>query len=242
MIRSLVKELLHYINLDIRRYSIENSHDLRRQQLFELLNIDLVLDVGANSGQYGKQLRKGGYKGKILSFEPITSVYNDLKNKADTDGNWDCIKTALGNSTKDIAINISKNLASSSILEMESKHLDDAPESVYISKEIVRQTTLDNIVLSQEIYKKSNIYLKIDTQGYEMQVLTGAEQSFEYIKAIEVELSLVPLYHGQALLPEISDLLYSRGYVLYSINDVFVSKKNGQVLQIDGLFVKNELI
>ena len=79
MIRSLVKELLHYINLDIRRYSIVNSHDLRRRKVLDLLGIDLVLDVGANSGQYAKMLRKDGYNGKILSFEPISTVYNELK-------------------------------------------------------------------------------------------------------------------------------------------------------------------
>lgn len=242
MIHSLIKGLFHYINLDIRRYSIANSHDLRRQQLLGSITIDLVLDVGANSGQYGKQLRKDGYKGKILSFEPIASVYNDLKNRVGADGNWDCIKTAIGNSTDDVTINISRNLVSSSILEMEAKHLENAPESLYIGQEIVQQTTLDDIILKNELYKNSNIYLKIDTQGYEMQVLTGAEQSFKHIKAIEVELSLVSLYQGQSLLPELLALLYSKGYILYSINDAFVSKKNGQVLQIDGIFVRKEYI
>jgi len=206
-----------------------------RGTLLERYKIDIVLDVGANAGQYGKELRAIGYKGKIVSFEPLSSAYKELLKTANADGSWKALSFALGDTEGKAVLNIAGNSMSSSILDMLPSHVKSAPESQYMGKEQVEVRTLDSVfdaICSQE----QNILLKIDTQGFEKHVLDGAERSLRFINTIQLEMSLTPLYQGELLFPELSQLLYQKGYRLASIEPGFTDKQTGQLLQIDGIF------
>lgn len=207
----------------------------RRRKLLEGYKIDIVLDVGANTGQYGKELRAIGYKGRIVSFEPLTSAYKELLKTANSDGSWIALRFALGDAEGKAVLNIAGNSMSSSILDMLPSHAKSAPESQYVGREQVEVRTLDSVfdtICSQE----QSILLKIDTQGFEKHVLDGAERSLRFINTIQLEMSLIPLYQGELLFPELSQLLYQKGYRLASIEPVFADRETGQLLQIDGIF------
>ncbi|HEU5260780.1 MAG TPA: FkbM family methyltransferase [Gemmatimonadales bacterium] len=194
-----------------------------------------MLDVGANTGQYGKELRAIGYKGRIVSFEPLTSAYKELLKTANSDGSWIALRFALGDAEGKAVLNIAGNSMSSSILDMLPSHAKSAPESQYVGREQVEVRTLDSVfdtICSQE----QSILLKIDTQGFEKHVLDGAERSLRFINTIQLEMSLIPLYQGELLFPELSQLLYQKGYRLASIEPVFADRETGQLLQIDGIF------
>jgi FkbM family methyltransferase len=201
--------------------------------------IDLVLDVGANKGQFASEIRQCGYAGRIVSFEPLTSAHGELLLASTGDPMWDAYpRCALGDHDGEVEINIAGNSESSSILPMLESHRSAAPESAYQGKEIVPIKTLD-AVAGQYLKHARVPFLKIDTQGFEWQVLDGARDTLPHIKGILVELSLVPLYEGQHLWREVVDRLEAEGFTLWAFKPVFSDQVLGRTLQVDGVFYRN---
>lgn len=200
--------------------------------------IDLVLDVGANTGQFASEIRQGGYAGRIVSFEPLSQAHAELQQSSAGDPLWDAYpRCALGDHDGEVQINIAGNSQSSSILPMLESHRSAAPESAYQGKEIVPIKTLDTVA-GQYLKDARAAFLKIDTQGFEWQVLDGARDTLPHIKGILVELSLVPLYEGQHLWREIIDRLEAAGFTLWAFNPVFSDQASGRTLQVDGVFYR----
>ncbi len=225
---------------DLSYYNTDQNAEARRQKLIESHDVGLVLDVGANHGQFGCELREVGFRGKIVSFEPIDSAFQVLKNEANGDSNWIVNNYALGDREKVEYINISKNSESSSLLPMLEEHLEAAPQAVYISKEEIQVRRLDDVFSGIVGQKKLNILLKIDTQGYEEFVLAGAKESLSQIDLIQVELSLTPLYEGAPDLIEMLNIMNSKGYTIVGIDPVFSNKVNGKLLQADFTFLRKD--
>jgi FkbM family methyltransferase len=235
-IKHKLRKLLWKTGYDISRF-IPTSHPVaRRRQLFESYNIDIALDVGANTGQFAQQLRGDiGYSKRIASFEPLNSAFNLLKINAKDDPQWETFNFALGDTEEKKLINIAENAYSSSLLNMLPSHVEADPESRNIGREEIEIRTLDS-VFNEICSRGENIYLKIDTQGYENRVIKGAENSLTYINTIQLEMSLVPLYEGELLFDEMCRLIIGRGYSLVSIEAGFSDKISGQLLQVDGIF------
>lgn len=222
--------------LDIVPYNAGAHPVARRQRLFEVCRIDTVLDVGANVGQFGTELRhQFGFRGRIVSFEPLTDAFEMLAATARRDPKWQALNLALGDQRTTLDINIASNSESSSLLAMLGPHVQAAPYSAYCGLERVAVETLD--ALFDDVCAGSeNIYLKIDTQGYESHVLRGASRSLERIDTVQLELSLTPLYAGQQLFHELCDDMIGRGYVLVGLENNFGSGQTGRLLQVDGIF------
>ena len=202
-------------------------------------DIDLVLDVGANKGQFASEIRQSGYAGRIVSFEPLSQAHAGLLQSSAGDSLWKaCPRCALGDYVGEVEINIAGNSQSSSILPMLETHRSAAPASAYQGKEVVPITTLDAIA-DQYLNGAHAPFLKIDTQGFEWQVLDGARSTLPHIKGILVELSLVPLYEGQHLWREIIDRLEAEGFTLWGFKPGFTNLASGRSLQVDGFFYRN---
>ena len=142
---------------------------------------------------------------------------------------------ALGDAPGTQTIHVAGNSESSSILEMLKLHEDAAPHSRYTGEETIRVETLD-AMFDKTCGSARNVYLKVDTQGYEAQVLRGATHSLKRIDTIQVEMSLAPLYAGQALFDDLYADLRSKGYMLVGVENNFGNAQTGQLLQIDGIF------
>ncbi len=218
----------------------ENIQNLVK--LLKKFKINKVLDIGANTGQYAESLFNNGYDGKIVSFEPLTVAYNILSQKKNKYRHWEIAeRCALGEQDKEIFINISKNLFSSSILPMLKTHSDFAPESRYISTEKVQMFKLDTIC-PKYIQQDDVTFLKMDVQGYEKYVLMGSEKILKQIKGIQLECSLLPLYEGEMLFIDQIKNIENKGYTLYDIIPGFRDSASGRLLQVDCIFFKNESI
>ena len=201
--------------------------------------IDLVLDVGANKGQFASEIRQCGYEGRIVSFEPLSQAHGELLQSSASDPLWDAYsRCALGDHNGEVEINIAGNSESSSILQMLESHRSAAPESAYQGKEIVSIRTLD-AVARQYLKDARAPFLKIDTQGFEWQVLDGACDILPHIKGVLVELSLVPLYDGQHLWREVIDRLETEGFTLWAFVPTFSDVSQGRTLQVDGIFYRS---
>jgi len=205
-------------------------------QIITAYKIDTVLDIGANSGQFAQQMRVDiGFTGRILSFEPLSTAFQSLQMNAQNDQAWEVFNYAIGDTEEKQEINIAGNSYSSSLLNMLPSHLKSAPDSKYIGKETIDIKTLDSVF--ENLCKTAkNVYLKIDTQGFESKVLKGAENSLAHIDTVQMEMSLIPLYDGELLLNEMLSIMSKKGYALIAIEQGFSDPASGQLLQVDGIF------
>ena len=235
--RSLIKYplqiFLEFFGLEIIRIKISSLNKLK---------IGYVIDVGAYQGQFASQVRREGYKGQIYSFEPLLNAHEYLLRAAAKDDNWEVHKpVALGSQPGISILNISANPTSSSIAEMLSAHLIAAPYSFKTGEQEVSVITLDSMIDKWKIIK-SPIYLKIDTQGYEYEILLGGQETLSLVTAVQIELSITELYQGQKLYKYFIEFFEKNNFTLYNIIPGFSNKKTDQLLQFDAIFVKKDYI
>lgn len=200
--------------------------------------VNLVLDVGANVGQYASDLRALGYRGRIVSFEPLEAAFGRLQARAADDPYWRCVHAAVGEAAGETVIHVAANSVSSSLLPMTSLHVQMAPESVYVRDETVPVVTLDEAA-ADPLGGGERVLLKMDVQGYELGVLRGAERLLESVCAVETEMSTRPLYEGQPLWYEVVDYLTERAFELSVLHEGIVDPDTGDLLQLDGVFVRS---
>lgn len=171
--------------------------------------IDAVIDVGANAGQFGGSLRAGGYRGKIVSFEPTASAFQMLAKKAAADGDWEAHHCGLGAAPGTAILHASELSVFNSILELsETARLHDNRMAVDHTEEIEIRT-LDQV--AERI--TGNILLKIDTQGYERQVVEGGPQTIARSAGILMELPVIHTYKGEWHLHEALKYMFDIGFV-----------------------------
>lgn len=237
-IKNFVNYFFKIFNLKLIRTVDQFSNSYRLVLAFKEKNIDYLFDVGANEGQFVKELRYYGFNGEILSFEPVLSVHEKLKKNSSRDEKWKIFEPiALGNKNSENSINISKNTVSSSIFNITNEHVDSAPDSKIVMKQLIQERKLNDIFFQLNI-KKKNLFLKIDTQGYEFEVLKGAEKVLNEFKGILVEVSLTNLYEGNKDWLEIIKFIQSKGFSIWSVDRGFSNKNNGKTLQLDLCFFK----
>lgn len=237
-----IRNLLRRAGIEAYRYSVHTSTGAQLQRLLEFCKIDLVLDVGSNTGHYALELRAHGYPGRIVSFEPLTSAHARLQDVARGDVAWQVApRMALGEAEGEIRINVAGNSLSSSILEMLPEHERAAPGSAYVANETVPLGRLDKVATGY-LEGTRRLLLKIDTLGYEDRVLAGAQGMMHDVVAIQSELSLVPLYSGQPLFDEMRSKIEGMGFVLFGMFPGYVHEKTGQTLQVDGFFIRRDVI
>lgn len=204
------------------------------KSLIDRLQIDCVLDVGANTGQYQKFLRqKVGYQGLILSFEPIQKNLKILQQKANSDPMWFIYGYALGSQEQHQVINVMKETVFSSFLEPDHSQIEDfQTQNTIATQEEVWVKTLDSLLpsLTQE-YSFNRIFLKLDTQGYDLEVIKGATLSLSCIQALQTEVSFKPLYHQIPSFLETYQTLTEKGF---DLTGLFPVVKDSSLRMIEG--------
>ena len=139
-----------------------------------------------------------------------------------------------------IKINISQNSVSSSILGILESHVGASETSHYIDQIDTPIFKLDTIFKNS--FENKNIFLKIDTQGYEWNVLKGGINFIKNVKGILIETSIEPLYKDQVLINEIKNFLESNNFKIWGYQSGFTDPQNGKTLQLDLIFVKKNII
>jgi len=209
--------------------------------VLERLAIDLVLDVGANAGQYASELRQHGYGGRIVSFEPGSNAFDQLRAASAVDDRWSARQLALGSSVGSATLNIAANDGkSSSFLPQRGYSFGTLETMRYVDLEQVEISTLDALA-AELLDDKERPLLKIDVQGFEMEVLQGAASVLPRILAIETELALLPVYERHSDWRLVCDSLAELGFVLYAIDPGYSDWESGRLIEMDALFVRDEL-
>jgi len=199
--------------------------------------VNLVFDVGANTGQFAQALRDEGFAGRIVSFEALAAAHEQLRLSSKNDPLWEVApQAAIGVEDGEIDIHIADNSVSSSVLEMLPTHTDIAPSARYVGTERVPLRRLDS--LAHPYLTSDSVFLKVDTQGYEDRVLAGASLILKHVVGVQLEVSLVPLYEGQCLFPEMVQRLKHEGFELWAVWQSFIDEASGRLLQADATFFR----
>jgi FkbM family methyltransferase len=212
--------------------------DRHLQRLFALLEINCVLDVGANRGQYGRRLRQMGYQGTIVSFEPSRDDFRLLQEEAVADRSWHTYNMALGEEDAVAVLNVTSDslynsfLTPNDFITGQGLRVDE--------QQTVPMRRLDSI-FEQCLAGLSDprVYLKVDTQGYDLKVLSGTAGVLPKILALQTELSVLPVYQDSP------DFLAAMTYLTqlgYEITGLFpIARDNAlRVIEFDCVMVGRE--
>ncbi|MBA3264341.1 MAG: FkbM family methyltransferase [Thermoleophilaceae bacterium] len=233
--RDRLRRLARRMGYEIRQYTPLRSFAAAREALLERRAVDVVLDVGANAGQYGAMLRELGFAGRLVSLEPVAEAYAELERRAQADGAWEAVRVAASDVDGEITLNVTGDSRSSSVLPRNERFADKPGWAPKESRRVAARR-LDGLV-GELLRPQERAHLKLDIQGYERQVLDGAGDSLARFEALELELSVTPLYEGQAQLTEMLPLLAGRGFRPVCLEPILLDD-DGLLMELDGLFAR----
>jgi FkbM family methyltransferase len=239
-LKKRIRRIARRAGIDIVPYPLANPM-ARTVKLLQHYSVGCVVDVGANDGGFATALRDLGYRGRIISFEPLSGPFRVLQSRAASDDDWEVNRLAIGDSEELVTINVSNNRGlSSSVLPMLDAHIIAAPGSGYCGTEAVMQGRLDELLPQRGVSAPARTFLKIDVQGYERSVLNGASEllASDLIAGMQLELSLAPLYEGGLGYREAFELLERLGMKLMGLDPVLSEPDSGRLLQADAVFFR----
>jgi FkbM family methyltransferase len=231
--QALVRRGLRALGYDI--VQVQWSGVARRIRLMERYQIDLVLDIGANQGQYATQLRENGYRAAIVSFEPLNDAFAVLQTRAKADAKWQAVQLALGVTDDDTVIHVSSGNVNSSLLPLTEHFPTFNPTARVTHDQKTRVRRLDSIA-PQYIPPGAKVFSKLDTQGYEALVLRGATETLKRICGVQMEMSITPLYQGETDMLGLLYRMQDLGFTLMSTENVYSEARTGRQYQLDGIF------
>jgi FkbM family methyltransferase len=169
-----------------------------------------------------------------VSFEPQAASFRQLEAEVADDPRSQCLRP-LGDTNEVKSVSGAANASSSSLLPMTARHRQGAPESAYASAETVEVCRLDDIA-AEFLEPGDRVYLKLDVQGFEAQVIAGAPNVLASTSIVEAEVTLTELYAGQTLTPDLVGLMRERGLVPLQVAPELRDPATGELLQLNMWF------
>jgi FkbM family methyltransferase len=207
--------------------------------MLERAAVDAVIDVGANQGQYAMALRGGGWAGPILSIEPIAELQAILLRRASRDPFWRIAAPFAAGATDGKAVlEISRESDMSSLRRQSELLRRLSPSSAVRERREIAVRRLDRLAEISTHWRR--LFLKLDVQGAELEVLAGASELEPRIVGLQLEMALVPLYEGETDWRSVIDGLAAKGFGLYLLIPGYFDRKLGRLLQVDGVFLKDD--
>jgi FkbM family methyltransferase len=236
--RRFVHSLLRSAGIQASRISPYTNDQAALSAMLKHANVDLILDVGANVGQYAKERFAKGYKGRLVSFEPLSGPRSILVREAARYTHWDIAdQCALGDHEGTVTLHVAEDSEASSVLQPTKSHLQYSSHAAEVGTEIVAMARLDRV--AQPFLQDSQApFLKIDVQGFEDQVLQGSTMILPKLVGLQIELSIVAMYDGQKLFPEMLSMINAMGFALHRMIPAWIEQRTGRWLQADGIFFR----
>ena len=201
--------------------------------------IGMILDVGANAGQYGRRLRRAGYIGRIVSFEPLTLAHTSLAAAAADDPMWEVApRMALGDRDGTVTLNVSAESDMSSTLDFTEEMRGLLDDSGYVGTEQAEIARLDT-VFDRFVAPNARVLLKVDTQGTERQVVAGAGNTLDRVTLLQLEMSIVPVYQGEPTYLDTIAWLADRGFHPVLFIPGYFNRRTARLIAMDGIFARS---
>ena len=215
---------------------------LREQLMWVIASggVDCVIDAGANVGQFARSLRRAGYSGRIVSFEPVRAAYDELAAAARDDPDWLVRPIGLGSLDGTSTIHTMDGTMSSLLQASEFGRSWSAGLQGMGSEEITVRR-LDGLLPELlEGLDEGRVFLKMDTQGYDLEVFAGAEGVLDRVVALQSELACVPIYDGMTRLPEQWATYEAAGFESAGVFPVSFHKDTVRAIEYDVVMVRPE--
>ncbi|MER9263456.1 FkbM family methyltransferase [Mesorhizobium sp. M0410] len=232
--KTMLRELGRKVGLEVRLNALNARNDLRLAYFLKVFNIDLVLDIGANRGQFAQELFNTGYSGRVVSFEALPDAHKRLKEAAERQKySWIVApRVALSDQPGTAQFHVTEADTSSSLFAPKESFVASTPQARPVEVIEVPTARLDDIVgeigLSVE-----NCFLKMDVQGGESLVLAGAPNVLGTAKGLMTELSLRPLYDGQPSAQRLLEAIYEAGFEIWDVWQGYRDPRSHRLNQID---------
>lgn len=229
------------LHLKLKRFTASASEPLRITMLLKDQGIDLVIDIGANTGQFAESLYDFGYRGRTISFEPVAEAHREISARSAAYPQWTVAeRMAIGERDGEIEFHITDDTKFSSVLPIEDSFSAHNTKSAIVRKEMLPIRQLDQVIEQYAPdWKTATILLKIDTQGYEQQVINGAQQVLASAKGLKIEIPVYKMYqHAQLGFYETIHLVEKEGFQPFSFHVEGVDLPTGRVNTMDGLFFR----
>jgi len=235
-----VRNVVRAIGFDVVRYPRDDEGKLAPHllELFDRLKIECVIDVGAHWGEYGSMLREWGYEGNIVSFEPVAASVSRLRERASGDAAWTVEPAALGSQSGRSTMRVYPASDLASFLD-----LNDYGAELYndgtVTYETVSVHRLDEVIDRLKREQDSNrFFLKIDAQGSDLDVLTGATACLSDLWGIQIETSVQPIYDGSTNYLNALESLRNYGFTLTGAFPVS-RDPDLRLIELDCVFVRS---
>ncbi|MDB6138080.1 MAG: hypothetical protein JWO94_1152 [Verrucomicrobiaceae bacterium] len=218
----------------------DNTFNEHLKQVFKRFQVACVLDVGANDGAYAESLRKGvGYEGWIHSFEPLPARREELQRKAANDPRWVIHTCALGAESGEAEFNVAADDVFSSFLAPDAGQPEKYAHSNRISEKVkVKVSTVAEML--PDILKTCGggpVYLKMDTQGFDLQVFTGAVPALSHVVALQSELAFHTIYANAPDWKAMLGAIEKQGFLPSFLLPISFDQ-DFSILEADGIFVR----
>ena len=209
------------------------------RSLLRLHCIDLVIDVGANRGQFALDVRRAGYTGEIISFEPLRAHQAQLTHLAEMDGRWKIVPCGLGSSNTEVDLNVYQDDTFSSVLAVNASARRNFGQLVALEHvERIAVRRLDEVCAELAIATSRKIFLKTDTQGYDAAVLAGATHTLRQTLAVLTEAAVAPLYDGASRLDDINSLLMTLGFERAGLFPIGYAPQTHTLIELDCFYTR----
>lgn len=207
-------------------------------QWLKNMGIRTVIDIGANEGQFAEKIKKILPSARIICFEPLKEPFEKLQNKFESKSNFELYNFALGNENSRKTIYRNEYSPSSSMLPMKDTHKKAFPFTEKEFEETIELRKLDDFLKSSEVEKP--LLVKIDVQGFEIDVIRGGAEIIRNTDIIIIETSFVELYENNPLFDDIYKSLLSFGFIYSGMFEQLNSPIDGKPLQQDSVFIKSK--
>lgn len=238
ILEATIRRATNRIGLDVTRYHPRHTEQRRLQAMLRYHQLDVVLVVGANTGQFAASIQRMSYSNSIISYEQLAEANARLLIASASDPGWQLAeRVVVGAATGIAEMKVAGNSVSSFVLPMPPTHRSAAPGSGTVATEHVGVRTLDSLSVPL-LDPKAKAFIKIDTQGYEDRVLDGATALLGRACGVQLEVPLAPLYEGQVSREALMARMEAAGFAVWSQWPGFFDPVNGRLLQFDATFFR----
>jgi FkbM family methyltransferase len=241
LFKRVVRQSTRACGWEVRRFNPDLALDAYLPILLEKLGVNCVLDVGGYRGEYATLIRTYKYKGYIISFEPVEENFNQLQQRKDGDSMWHVYRYALGSNNETRSINVSRETDLSSFLSASDYGTRILRPYIPVERvEVVQVRRLDDVF--DEVtaaIDQPRVFLKIDTQGWDLEVLRGAKGCLDQIVGLQSELSLQGIYEGMPSWTEALSEFQRANFVVSALFPLW-RDSNFQLTEIDCVMVRKQ--
>lgn len=208
------------------------------------LRVNCVLDVGGNIGEYGQLLREMGYTGRIVSFEPLAHLADRLREAAADDPDWQVVQSALGAGEGEAGMTVVGGRGStSSLLPVSDFGKTWSPRLEGVDEEQVTVRRLEDLFDDAIAGLDSpRVYLKLDTQGYDLQAFRGAGRRIDEVVGMQSEIANVPIYDGMPRMTEQIAAYEKEGFETTGMFPVTIDRTTHRVIEFDVVMIRADAL